>query len=335
MSAKCLIQKEHPKISKQVAEYSLLQRASSLPARDQDETRFGSLSGIVQPVLGAGGQPLDARLRTLMESQFGQDFSQVRVHTDRLSAESARLLDARAYTVGHDIAFAQGEYMPATQTGRSLLAHELTHVVQQREVNSFPGQALVLREPRNRRGRGRSLRAERIERFLTPGSTIWRELNPDATAYSNCPATAAAVDEFLSTGRIVPAPPGTPSSEWEFRTEPWSPIVRIFRPLVNVVRQRPDSFLVIQGMRSPEFAAREHVTPDHYFVLVNRGSGSRHGIYIIDAFGQGQLVRDYTAFVRGQGFDRFRYYRGSFRVVERRPLDIDVGELSPEILGGP
>ncbi len=79
----------------------------------------------------AGGQPLDPALRAEMESRFGQDFSQVRVHTDGRAAESAQALDAAAYTVGPDVVFAAGRYAPNTSAGQQLLAHELAHVVQQ------------------------------------------------------------------------------------------------------------------------------------------------------------------------------------------------------------
>lgn len=66
-----------------------------------------------------------------MESHFGHDFGHVRVHDDRAAAESARRVDALAYTVGNDVVFGAGLYSPDTTTGRRLLAHELTHVVQQ------------------------------------------------------------------------------------------------------------------------------------------------------------------------------------------------------------
>ena len=66
-----------------------------------------------------------------MESQFGYDFSRVRIHADAAAAESALAVNALAYTVGRDIVFAAGRYAPATPAGRGLLAHELTHVVQQ------------------------------------------------------------------------------------------------------------------------------------------------------------------------------------------------------------
>jgi len=65
-----------------------------------------------------------------METRFGQDFSHVRVHTDARAADSARAVNARAYTVGRDIVFGRGEYAPESDGGRRVLAHELTHVAQ-------------------------------------------------------------------------------------------------------------------------------------------------------------------------------------------------------------
>ena len=70
-----------------------------------------------------------------MESRFGQDFSAVRVHTDVSAQRSADEVNALAYTVGPHIAFGAGQYSPSTASGQQLLAHELTHVVQQRSVD--------------------------------------------------------------------------------------------------------------------------------------------------------------------------------------------------------
>ena len=78
-----------------------------------------------------GGQPLDPATRAFMEPRFGHDFSQVRVHTDERAAESARAVNALAYTVGHQIVFGAGHYTPETARSKKLLAHELAHVVQQ------------------------------------------------------------------------------------------------------------------------------------------------------------------------------------------------------------
>ncbi|MFC4015162.1 DUF4157 domain-containing protein [Nonomuraea purpurea] len=78
------------------------------------------------------GAPLDPVTRTSMERRFGQDLSQVRVHSDGPAAKSARELGARAYTVGEQIVFGAGRFAPHTPDGRHLLAHELAHVIQQR-----------------------------------------------------------------------------------------------------------------------------------------------------------------------------------------------------------
>lgn len=86
---------------------------------------------IVREVLAAPGQPLDAATRGFMESRFGHDFSGVRIHTGAKAAQSARALNATAFTLGSDIVFDHGRYAPGTTGGRKLLAHELTHVLQQ------------------------------------------------------------------------------------------------------------------------------------------------------------------------------------------------------------
>jgi hypothetical protein len=85
---------------------------------------------IVNEVLRSPGQPLDAATRSFMEPRFGYDFSRVRVHTDARAVESARAVNALAYTVGQDLVFNHGHYKPGTLDGKRLLAHELTHVAQ-------------------------------------------------------------------------------------------------------------------------------------------------------------------------------------------------------------
>jgi hypothetical protein len=85
----------------------------------------------VHEVLRSPGQPLDSQTRAFMEPRLGHDFSKVRLHLDEKAAESAHAVNAHAYTAGRDIAFGRGQYSPSTGAGRALLAHELTHVVQQ------------------------------------------------------------------------------------------------------------------------------------------------------------------------------------------------------------
>lgn len=86
---------------------------------------------VVHEALRNRGQPLDHATRAFMEPRFGRDFSHVRLHTDALASRSAKAVAARAYTVGPNIVFRSGEYAPDSVAGRTLLAHELAHVVQQ------------------------------------------------------------------------------------------------------------------------------------------------------------------------------------------------------------
>jgi hypothetical protein len=87
---------------------------------------------IVHDILQAPGAALDAGVRAFMEPRFGHDFRQVRVHADARAAKSAEEVGARAYTVGQHVVFGAAQYAPATDSGRRLIAHELSHVVQQR-----------------------------------------------------------------------------------------------------------------------------------------------------------------------------------------------------------
>lgn len=113
--------------------------------------RANEVTASVRAVVGSGGgQPLDGDTRSFMESRFGHDFSQVRVHADAEASRSAESARALAYTVGSEIVFAAGRYAPQTDTGRHLLAHELTHVVQQSAgpVSGAPlGNGLTISDP--------------------------------------------------------------------------------------------------------------------------------------------------------------------------------------------
>lgn len=86
---------------------------------------------IVHEVIRSPGQPLAGSTRAFFEPRFGHDFSKVRVHTDAKASEAAQAVRAKAFTVGQDTVFGQGQYFPETERGQQLLAHELTHVVQQ------------------------------------------------------------------------------------------------------------------------------------------------------------------------------------------------------------
>jgi len=102
--------------------------------RSADDTGVtGNMDAIERSIDGArgGGHEMDHGTRSRMESSFGADFSGVRIHTDARADGLSQSLSARAFATGQDVFFRQGEYSPGTSAGRELLAHELTHVVQQ------------------------------------------------------------------------------------------------------------------------------------------------------------------------------------------------------------
>ncbi|MUL63003.1 hypothetical protein BOO86_00890 [Mycobacterium sp. CBMA 234] len=119
----------------------LVQRTCDGCAKDEEELRpkrvdhanseVSPAPAIVDRTLATAGDPLDSSARAFMEPRFRADFSRVRVHTDALAHESSRAVNASAYTVGRHIVFSPGRYAPHSADGRSLLAHELAHVVQQ------------------------------------------------------------------------------------------------------------------------------------------------------------------------------------------------------------
>ena len=95
---------------------------SGMVVSPQVESQIAQLQG--------GGHAMPEGLRNMMESGFGRDFSQVRLHTDAQAAEMSSSISAKAFTHGNDIYFNQGQYSPNTSEGQKLVAHELTHVVQ-------------------------------------------------------------------------------------------------------------------------------------------------------------------------------------------------------------
>jgi Domain of unknown function (DUF4157) len=120
----------------------------------------------VHEVLRSAGQPLDPVTRAFMEPRFGHDFSHVRLHTDSKAAESARAVNALAYTVGRDVVFGARQYAPYTDDGRRLVAHELTHVVQQQNGNRLGIQARAVVDEQHQTEQ----EAESVARSILSGS---------------------------------------------------------------------------------------------------------------------------------------------------------------------
>ncbi|GAA1432274.1 DUF4157 domain-containing protein [Microlunatus lacustris] len=128
----------------------------------------------VHSVLSSGGRPLEPEVRTDMEARLGHDFSDVRVHDDSAAAASASAVDAHAYTVGSNVVFQRDRYDPSSHEGRVTLAHELTHVVQQRSgpVDGTPAPGGIrVSDPSDRFEREAASNAERVMGASAPVQT--------------------------------------------------------------------------------------------------------------------------------------------------------------------
>lgn len=158
------------------------------------------------------GRPLDPDTRRFMESRFGTDFGPVRLHTGGAASASAESIQARAYTLGRDIAFASGEYRPGTPEGNRLLAHELTHVIQQGQGARAIQRKLTVLDPKsnipNPGGKGAvQTNAKTIEDYL-------KSLCPDGAASVKVDAGSGAVSidkTFCSPVALPKGMAGPPS----------------------------------------------------------------------------------------------------------------------------
>ncbi|MEM8674588.1 MAG: DUF4157 domain-containing protein [Cyanobacteria bacterium P01_G01_bin.67] len=135
LQRKCSSCGQHSVVSGECAKCQKKQSHLQRRPSNQNDT-YSEVPSIVNEVLRSPGQPLPFNTKTFMESVFGHDFSHVKVHTDSKAAESAQAVNALAYTVGDSIVFGSGQYTPETSSGKRLLAHELTHVIQQSGLSS-------------------------------------------------------------------------------------------------------------------------------------------------------------------------------------------------------
>jgi len=124
---------EEPRCQKEEKRLPLLPKGVPGQTQQVAPAQEAAISGSLE-----GGSPLPGALRDFYEPRFGQDFSGVRLHTDAQAATAAQTVQARAFTLGSHIVLGAGEYAPETERGRKLLAHELTHVVQQTNTLAAP-----------------------------------------------------------------------------------------------------------------------------------------------------------------------------------------------------
>ncbi|MGP3966273.1 eCIS core domain-containing protein [Streptomyces sp. 6N223] len=162
---------------------------SALPREPGDAAEETAERSSVHDVIASGGDPLEGDVRRDMEARLGADFSDVRVHTGTAAHESAQDVGARAYTVGSDVVFQRDAYDPASSTGRTTLAHELTHVIQQRsgpvDGTEAPG-GIRVSDPSDRFEQEAAATAERV--MSQPAPAAIAPAPAEAAAPAGAPA---------------------------------------------------------------------------------------------------------------------------------------------------
>ncbi|MFE9816066.1 DUF4157 domain-containing protein [Streptomyces sp. NPDC005773] len=155
----------------------MIQRSrAGTPEQSDDEPR----SPVHDVISSGGGAPLDTETRTDLEARMGADFSDVRIHNDSSAHESAKGVGAHAYTVGNNVVFQRDAYDPSSPQGRTTLAHELTHVIQQRsgpvEGTEAPG-GIRVSDPSDRFEREAVTNADRV--LSDPAPAVQRAATED------------------------------------------------------------------------------------------------------------------------------------------------------------
>jgi len=184
----------------------------------RDGSQSAAVPPIVHDVLSSPGYSLDQRTRSFFEQRLGYDFSQVRVHTGSRAAESARAVRASAYTVGHDIVLGSDKSTAGTAEGRRLLAHELTHVIQQGAHNTPSASSGLAIGPADDSHEHEAVRAE---------ETITRHSASGTTGRVSRPRLQRSPYDVLKPGqpkpldiKVTPTSRLIPFSEIDFREPP-------------------------------------------------------------------------------------------------------------------
>lgn len=174
------------------------------------DMRAGDAPTSVHQTLSRSGQPLDHSTRKSMEQRFGTDFGDVRVHADSQAAQSARDVNARAYTVGNNVVFGPGQYAPGSNAGQKLIAHELVHTLQQDQGSApemvqrngdTPSKVVVIGSPSPG-----EIRANHPFQFVHAAQSFGVDENTlwlvERTGYELAGISLSQIEQMASPGRV-------------------------------------------------------------------------------------------------------------------------------------
>ena len=262
LQTKPLVDQITPLVQRQVEEEEEEEMLQAKSREDGTSEVTNDLESQINAIKG-GGRPLAESERDYFEPRFGANFNRVRVHTDTRAADSAQAVNARAYTIENNIIFGDRQYNPQTNSGKRLLAHELTHVVQQSGVNKYISFNLNLF---NKRGKGINIH-EKIS-----NATIQRSWNLTGRSSpgTNCLAFALGLSSAW-----FPPNPSHPFDERQalarkMRSHGYSPTQG------GTFSSGNDKVMLIydRGSRGPTMQGGDYIANIWKHAIVQRGNGT-------------------------------------------------------------
>ena len=218
---------------------------------------------LVREVLRSPGQSLDPATRAFMEPRFGHDFSRVRVHSGMAAEQSAQSVNANAYTVGHNVVFGAGRFAPGTYEGQQLIAHELTHVVQQSGLPFDHSTVLRLDDPAAKLESDAASNAMQVltndnfvaTRGKTGGGIQRLQLQAVTGVDDTQPTEFPAIDSMSGTLTLD----GFASDSAELTTKHRKAISDYKMHINQLLKQYPDSFITVAGHTDATYTGENRV----------------------------------------------------------------------------
>jgi hypothetical protein len=252
-----IYEQEADRVADQVTATSAHHAVSGAPAHIQ---RFSGQSNgphavpaSVDQALASPGRPLEPALQQDMEQRFHYDFSQVRVHAGKAAEQSAREVNASAYTVGHAIVFGEGRFAPGTHQGRRLIAHELTHVVQQSGADGIRVGQSNKKCDLSLSAHYSIARKPRTGATDAPSSALKTMARDEARAVLAAYIATGGVDDTLAAMKAIEETLDTPSTMGNWRMR-----LRLLAAAFSLLDDR-SAASVLKALTTPVGAQQEHL----------------------------------------------------------------------------
>ncbi|WJY42754.1 DUF4157 domain-containing protein [Streptomyces sp. P9-2B-2] len=308
----------------------------------------------VQDVLRASGRPLDEPVRADMETRLGADFSDVRVHTDTSAHESAEAVQAHAYTSGSHIVFQRGRYNTSSASGRHMLAHELTHVIQQRNgpvAGTDRGDGTKVSDPSDRFEKEAEANASRVlsaevqrtaDPAPAPGHGTTGGHHPVQRTFKIANKTVKTADDVLPVESLI-AKGKARHARWDddFKTQVRNELVKMAGEEQDLGRYGSYEDLLDFAEKRVRAAAAAHLPPVVPTAIKTGASNPEHTAAKISETEQihrlAEVRRRLSLRGTEQDLDGFRNRQKMVNPFKHKPTGnaYSIGHTGNFVLGGP